>query len=236
MFDYRHYVPILKGKKGELEALAKADNLQQFTPGVEVVPIPLTHPDDGSPAYQSKTIDQHIKDTANAYKRAMGILPSVFIDGFYIEGEDTLRDGQSAMGGLFSKLREAGIRFVPTIGLDRLEDYIDAVREAVRIDGKGCCLRLWESDLESISGFDSQIQTLLNALNLSPDKVNLLVDFKEKVPPKVTLPLLINELPWLNDWGTLSFSTVRTLPTSAPPCIAARSGVVLVCPSPLGGC
>ncbi|MGA7218465.1 MAG: hypothetical protein WBX38_09130 [Candidatus Sulfotelmatobacter sp.] len=207
MFDHRHYVPILKGKKGELEALAKADNLQQFTPVVEVVPIPLTHPEDGSLAYQSKTIDQHVKDTANAYKRAMGILPSVFIDGFYIEGEDKLRDGQSAMRGLFSRLREARIRFVPTIGLDRLEDYIDAVREAVKIDGRGCCLRLWESDLESLSGFDRQIQTLLGALNVSPDKVNLLVDFKEKVPPKVTLPLLINELPWLNDWGTLTFSS-----------------------------
>ncbi|MFZ1930228.1 MAG: hypothetical protein WAU50_13915, partial [Candidatus Sulfotelmatobacter sp.] len=85
MFDHRHYVPILKGKKGELVALAKAENLKQFTAVVEVIPIPLTHPEDGSAAYPSKTIDQHIKDTANAFRQSMGILPSVFIDGFYIE-------------------------------------------------------------------------------------------------------------------------------------------------------
>jgi len=207
MFNHRHYVPILKGKKGELAALAKAENLEQFTPLVEVMPIPLTHPEDGTPAYPSKTIDQHVKDTANAFKQAMGILPLVFIDGFYIEGENKLRDGQSAMGGLFSRLRDGGIRFVPTIGLDRLEDYIDAVREAVAIDGKGCCLRLWESDLESLSDLNSQIQTLLGALNVATDKVHLLVDFREKVPPKVTLPLLINALPCLNDWGTLTLSS-----------------------------
>ena len=80
MFDHNHYVPILKGKKGELAALAKADSLQHFTPLVEVMPIPLTYPEEGEP-YPSKTIDKHIKDTASGFIRAMGILPSVFVDG-----------------------------------------------------------------------------------------------------------------------------------------------------------
>jgi hypothetical protein len=207
MFDYRHYVPILKGKKGELLALAKAENLQQFTALVEVVPIPLTHPEDRAPAYQSKTIDQHIKDTADAFKQAMGILPRVFIDGLYIESENKLRDGKSAVEGLFSRLRDGGIRFVPTIGLDRAENYIIAVRDAIALDKQGCCLRLVESDLESLSDLDSQIQTLLKALNVTIDHVHLLVDLKNNLPLKVTLPLLINELPRLNDWQTLTLSS-----------------------------
>lgn len=43
MFNSEHYVPILKGKKGELAALAKAENPKQFTALVAVIPIPLTY-------------------------------------------------------------------------------------------------------------------------------------------------------------------------------------------------
>jgi hypothetical protein len=207
MFDHRHYVPILKGKRGELDALAKAENISQFTALVEVVPIPLTYPDDGGDARPSKTIDRHIKDTAASFIQAMGILPSVFIDGFYIEGENKLNDGTSALAGLFSRLRAGGIKFVPTIGLDRIEDHADAVRDAIATDKRGCCLRLWESDLEAISDLDRQIEALFNTLKISTESVHLLVDFKDKVPSKVTLPFLINALPRLNEWRSLTLSS-----------------------------
>lgn len=207
MFDQRHYVPILKGKKGELDALAKAENIERFTALVEVIPIPLIYPDDGGDARPSKTIDKHIKDTAASFVQAMGILPSVFIDGFYIEGENRLHDGTSPLAGLFSRLRAGGINFVPTIGLDRIEDHADAVGDAIAMDKRGCCLRLWESDLEAISDLDSQIESLFNTLKVTTDIVDLLVDFKDKVPSKVTLPLLINALPRLNDWRSLTLSS-----------------------------
>jgi Beta protein len=203
-FDHSHYVPILKGKKGELVALAKAENIREFTPLVEVIPVPLTYPEEG-PAYPSKTIDEHVKDSATSFTKAMGILPSVFIDGLYIENEK-LRDGSSAVGGLFSRLRSTGIRFIPTIGLDRGEAYTDAVRDAISHDKRGCCLRLEESDLESLSDLDKQINSLLKALNLKVSETHLLIDFRDKVPPKVTMPLLIEAFPRVDEWRSFIFS------------------------------
>ena len=40
--------------------------------------------------------------------------------------------------------------FIPVLGLDRVEDYAESVKAATKNDGRGCCLRLVESDLESV--------------------------------------------------------------------------------------
>jgi hypothetical protein len=203
-FDHSHYVPILKGKPGELKALASAQNIQEFTPLVEVIPIQPRYPKEG-PAYLPKTIDEHVKDTAVSFTKAMGILPSVFIDGLYIENEK-LKDGSSAIGGLFSRLRSKATKFIPTIGLDRGEAYTDAVRDAISNDKRGCCLRLGESDLESLSDLDKQISSLLKVLNLKVSETDLLIDFRDKVPPKVTVPLLIEAFPRVDEWRSFIFS------------------------------
>ena len=41
-FDQSHYVPIVKGKQGELAALSKTDTklMKHFTPLLEIPPIP----------------------------------------------------------------------------------------------------------------------------------------------------------------------------------------------------
>jgi hypothetical protein len=164
----------------------------------------MEYPEEGDP-YLSKSMEKHVKDTAASYKKAMGILPQVFIDGRHIEG-DTVNDGSSAIGRLFSLLHSGGINFIPTIGLDRVEDYANAVRDAIATPKSGCCLRLWESDLESLSDLDRQITSLLRTLKVATDSVDLLIDFQGKVPPKVTLPLLLNALPRLDEWRTLTLS------------------------------
>lgn len=203
-FDHKHYVPILKGKKGELAALAKAEHIREFTPLVEVIRIPFTYPEEG-PGYPSKTIDQHIEATAISFTQAMGILPAVFIDGLYIENEK-LKNGSPAVSGLFSRLRAKDIRFIPTAGLDRGEDYTDAVRDAISRDKRGCCLRLGASDFESLSDLDKQIDSLLKELKINLSEVHLLIDFRDDVPVKVTLPPLIETVPRVDEWRTLTFS------------------------------
>jgi Beta protein len=194
-----------KGKRGNLLALAKADQPQKFTPLVEVIPIPLEYPEDAPPR-PSKTIDKHVKDTAASYVKTMGILPSVFIDGGYIEQEENLHDGTNPVAGLFSRLRSGGIKFIPVIGLDRTSPYAGTVRDAVATDKRGCCLRLTVKDLESLSDLGRQIDSVLGTIGVTPNGVHLLVDFADQVPPKVTLPFLIDALPRVRDWHTLTLA------------------------------
>ena len=208
MFDHSHYVPILKGKQGELDALRKtaSKHWKKCTPLVEVPRIPPAYQEIGEEPIPGKTIDKHVKDVGKKFIQAFQNLPSVFVDGYYIEVEDDLEDDSSPIDAIFSSLRSAKIPFVPVVGLDRVEDYADSVQDAIEKDNRGCCLRLVESDLEGIAGLGGQIDALLKVLTAKPNKVDLLIDFGSKVPSKAALPFIIDALPKLSDWRTLTIA------------------------------
>jgi hypothetical protein len=183
-FDHSHYVPILKGKQGELKALQKAEKLyEHFTPLVEIPPIPPRYLEGQDEPIPAKTIEQHINDMVLGFAAALKGIPSFFVDPIYIESEDDLQDGRSPVDAAFSGLREANIPFTPVIGLDRLEDSVDAVKTVIHTDKRGCCLRLFESDIESISDTEDQIKSLLNALTIKASEVDLLCQGRSKSRP-----------------------------------------------------
>jgi hypothetical protein len=208
-FDHSHYVPILKGKQGELNALQNSDPklLTKFTPLIEVPPIPPEWPEGQNEPIPAKTIDEHLKAVTKAFAKSLKNIPSLFLDGFYIELEDELEDGSSPIDALFRAMRASKIQFIPTLGLDRVEDYADSVKAATESDGRGCCLRLVESDLESFAELSGQVDSLLKFLSVPQSEVDLLLDFGSKVPQKSALPFLIDALPSLNEWRTLTIAS-----------------------------
>jgi len=208
-FDHTHYVPILKGKQGELNALLNTDPklFPFFTAMIEVPPIPSEYPEGQDTPIPAKTIDAHIKLVVKGFAKALKDLPSVFVDGYYIELEDELDGGKSPIDALFEALRAAKIQFIPAIGLDRVEDYADSVRLAVGIDKRGVCLRLVESDIESFAELGPQIASLLKVLKVSVDQVDLLIDFGPKVPQKSALPFMLDALPNIEKWRSLTIAS-----------------------------
>lgn len=207
-FDQSHYVPILKGRAGELSALAVTELrlTKNFTPLLEIPPIPPRYEEGKDDPIPAKTIDQHITDTAKAFAKALKALPSFFVDALYIETADALEDGSSPIDALFGAFRSSHLNFIPTIGLDRVEDYADSVKAAMQFN-KRCCLRLFESDLEGISELDAQIQSLLATLEVEAEHVDLLIDFGPNVPQKIALPYMIDALPALTDWRSLTVAS-----------------------------
>lgn len=208
-FDETHYVPILKGKQGELDAIREsaAELRERFTPLIEVPPIPPKYIEGEDTPILAKSIASHVTDVAEKLSTAVGTERPFFIDGFYIEEDEQLEDGSEPIAGLFGALREGGLAFVPTIGLDRIADYGQSVRDAVEQDGRGCCLRLLESDLESLAELGPQVESLLNFLGLSPSDADLLLDFGPNVPGRAALPYLINAIPFLNDWRSFAVAS-----------------------------
>ncbi len=208
-FDHSHYVPILKGKQGELDALQKTAKklIGSFTPLLEVPPIPPAYILGQDEPVPSKTIDEHVVHVSEKFAEALANYSNVFVDGYYIETEDELADGTSPVDNIFEALRTQKIAFVPTVGIDRVEDYAESVRRAVKSDGRGCCLRLVESDLEGIVELPPQIESLLKFLGLKVKDVDLLLDFGPRVPSKAALPFQIEALPSVNDWRTLTVAS-----------------------------
>ena len=208
-FDHSHYVPILKGKQGELNALLNTDPklFTSFTPMIEVPPIPSEYPEGQDTPIPAKTIDAHIKLVAKSFAKSLKGLPSVFVDGYYIELEDELDGGKSPIDALFEALRTAKIQFIPTIGLDRVEDYADSVKSAIDVDKRGVCLRLVESDIESFAALGAQITSLLKVLKVPPEQVDLLIDFGPKVPQNSALPFMLDALPSIDKWRSLTIAS-----------------------------
>lgn len=173
----------------------------------QVSAIPPAWPDGKSQPIPAKTIDDHIKSVTKAFTKALKGLPSVILDGYYIEVEDELDNGTSPIDALFASLRAAKIQFIPAIGLDREDDYANSVKSAIADDGRGCCLRLVQSDLEGLAELDDQISGLLDVLSIKRKDIDLLVDFGPKVPQKALLPFMIDALPTLEQWRSLTIAS-----------------------------
>jgi hypothetical protein len=206
-FDASHYVPILKAKAGELDALFKSASIQSaFTALIEIPPIPLAFPDGSDDPVPSKSIDAHVSDVAVKIAKALSSEWPIMLDGFYTE-EETLSDGREPIEVVFDKLREEDITFVPVVGLDSVAEYTAAVKTAMAKDKQGGCIRVRESDLEGTADVGKQITALLKFLGTTAKKMHLVIDFGTQVPSKSALPHQLNSLPSLTDWASLTIAS-----------------------------
>lgn len=203
------YVPVLKGKQGELDALqnTQPEIRRRLTPLLEVPPIPPRYIEGQEEPVPSKTIDDHIDQTALKFATAWGQEDMIFVDGQYIEGEDQLNDGMEPIAGFLRNLRQVGTQAVPVTGLDRVQEYQDAIRSAIQEDGRGVCLRLTEADLEALADLEQQVSSLLEFLAVQAESVDLLLDFGPNVPSRAAAPYLLNAVPMISRWRTFSLAS-----------------------------
>ena len=91
MFDHRHYVPVLKGLKGEYDALSvtPAPVKARITPLIEIPPIPWDFGD----SLPAKTIDQHLRKVTDNIKKGWGTDSPAFLDLVWIAGTEQMADG-----------------------------------------------------------------------------------------------------------------------------------------------
>jgi len=113
------YIPILKAKQGELEALKQSspEERRLVLPLLEVPPVPvkwLEGEDDPVPA---KTIDQHIPSTAEKIFGSLKEFDRVLIDGKYIEEDAALATGEEPIAAVLRLLGDRGLHVVPVVGL-----------------------------------------------------------------------------------------------------------------------
>ena len=151
----------------------------------------------------ARSIDEHVDATASAIAAHTEDLGPFYLDGFQVEEERSLEAGEEPIAGLFAILRDAGSEFIPVIGLDRVREYGEAVREAVGEDGHGACLRLLAADLEDAVELRREVDALLGFLGLTTEAVDLVVDFGPHVPLRYATAHVVNALPHLQDWRAL---------------------------------
>lgn len=197
-FDHLHYVPILRYKPAEMQALRYllSEDKQRMTPLLELLPNII--------------VPKNIKDprenlfTEGAKQIALcwGHSP-FFVD---VELMYTVYE-ESETNHYLRQFCEVASRFklhvIPVTGLHRSQYYQTAVEKIVTSDNRGVCIRLLEHDLYNPS-LERGLQQLLARLRLRPEQVHILVDFKIVDGECMSFVDLCSRIPSPSSWRTFT--------------------------------
>lgn len=201
MQSHFHYVPILKLKLGEVRALEKlTDNQEYITPLFEIPPIPWDYEEDKP----SKGIDDHLKKTPNNIKKCWASQP-FFIDFRYISEE--IREESCPITATYDKLLEDNLQPTPVLILNMDSTYESCIIKLAQKSNK-LCIRLEDSDFDR-DGYDQDLFTLVNNAGLSPAQVDIIIDLG-RIPTNGLTPFLvglkniISFFPQVSQWKTFT--------------------------------
>jgi hypothetical protein len=162
------YVPVLKGRQGELAALRKIGTTTRHSikPLLELVPGPTDEA-----AVLRSVVDKSIK------KLDIWAGNSIFLDAGLLPSDVTVRDGMGALGAAVMKTWENGVQATPVV---RLNDAEQVLSDAARVHGETQCggaLRLNAEDMdEDVEDIDDAVDALLCRVALVKSKMDLVLD------------------------------------------------------------
>ena len=183
-FDHTHYVPVLRFKRSEKVALQELRTQARagITPLLEIVP----------------TADYAPRRVADEIRTHWGPYP-FFLDLHHLpEAQDG--DLMLKMNGA---LRSHGLPSIPVVGLSNGRQFQRAVEMVVALDKRGVCIRLFPEDIQSKS-LQLGIERLVNTLGLTPERIDLIADYRLISEFNPSYEDLCRVLPELNRWRTFT--------------------------------
>jgi hypothetical protein len=200
----RPYLPILLTKRGELSAVADltADVRQQLTPLFVVHPIDV----DFETGLPSKSVAEHVGGLGVKIARTWGT-GRAFIDPAFVI--DLHSDQTGGLRTLVDDARQAGLQLVPVVAPDRPPAYLAAATDLHERDQAGVCVRLspkyWPTTLAAVRELDS----LLDAVRVSPGEVDLVLDLRDEVRSQLSSAIArtaVLGLPYAASWRSVTLA------------------------------
>ena len=212
MSDHRHYLPILKGKAGEHDALQHLSPgvKPQLTPMIEVPPIGWKFGNElGVRTERKTTIDEHVGKVPESIRKSWGTELPVFIDLLHVEECGLLENGAHPLACVFDQGRKLGLQAIPVTGIERSSEYQNAVIDAVQRDGRGVCIRVDRQECTVPTSLAARLQSLIMTVNVRRDQVDLILDLGAICPAQVgelqtIASSLISDLSYVSDWRTIA--------------------------------
>jgi hypothetical protein len=202
-FNNRHYVPCLRWKRGEYQALSRLTLKAKWniTPLIEVAEIGW----DFETEEEAKTIDEHLALFA---KRLHDNWTDkwAFIDLKQISASERMQDGRHPLKFVFDDMENKKAFGIPVTGINRDQAYQAAVIEIISKEENGVCLRISIQDLMKPQ-FNNDLTSLLKELKLKPEDTDLILDLEA---PNFELlegftkmvQAVSGKLPYINEWRT----------------------------------
>lgn len=204
MFAHQHYVPVLKSKKGERDALGVIVDAvkDRLTPLIEIDDVPC----DAETSEPTRDLEQHCKLNVDELARTWGTTRKLFLDPQLVAPSQ----GPGGVDGseyAFQRAGAAGLQFIPVVGLRRTKPEVAA---ALKHSQRGLCVRLEEDDLA-----DPQLAATLSQFLQSPGgerdhgDVDIVVDLASVVDQPVhrvemLARMYLTAVPHIKSWRTLT--------------------------------
>ncbi|QTJ70094.1 beta family protein (plasmid) [Rhodococcus opacus] len=192
------YFPALKAKRGELDALENTRTAERR----RMVPIlELAIQEGATPSTVGAEFNKLVPRLCKDYDATnFVIVDATMTDGIELSGTQ-------AVENLHDRLR-ADAAAVPTLRTGSSADFIASVRKIAALDGNGVCIRLHGDDFGNTGFLASDLTNALEALDLSPGQVDLILDLgfvdgNSLIAFAGFVPAVIGALPHVHDWRSL---------------------------------
>lgn len=225
MIDHRHYMPILKWRMGEWQALEK------LSPPVKERTVPLLEIPrekwDFELEQPAATLDEHLPKLAKAVQRKWPRL--CYFDCGLLEPAARMANGQHPVQWFFDQVRGHGHHYsIPVTGLDRDAAYQAATATVIAQDKRGVCIRLIMEDFDR-PDFAADLSDLLTTLGVTTANADMVVDYKAGPFTPITsyattMLNTLNALPLLARWRSLTVAGTA-FPKDLPAVIYRPSAV-----------
>lgn len=210
MFDYKHYVPILRWKAAEKEALGflTDDQKKLITPLIELL---MPQPKQLTKTGELKSGEQMLAESIDKFNSNLPLIPNEIIKYWGNNPaflEFNLLDASVRINALEQLITEGykiNLKLIPVITLGSNKDFlIDAVKLAKEFS-TGIALRLFKSDLNQ--NLAMSISQFLAEAGLTESNIDLIVDLQiiNDHCPKITI--LNDIIPNIQEWRTFTLSS-----------------------------
>jgi len=160
------YLPILKGKKGEYDALNKLTSSikKSIIPLIEIPAISWDFVKGAPSNSLEKQVTSAIKSIEKSWEKDLPIL----IDTFYLEDDYNQHD--TTLGFIVNKLKTDGYSPIPVFGPYSTTKIIEQNKDNIKF-----CIRVTIDELEQFN-LNEEIERIIKTLDTDKSKVILLLD------------------------------------------------------------
>ncbi len=194
MFDHRHYVPVLRWKRGEWRALklvAESDRVL-ITPLFEITPKNL------EPDSLETRLQQFAETMADCWGNR-----HAFIDTALLPASFRTPSGASALFELARRGKAIGLNLIPVTSLGRDRDEIESFRLTAEHLGTGTAIRI-KKDQFANPELNRRVTDLCERLDLRPASVDLIFDYERTDPDAPRIAKLFSTIESLAQWRTVT--------------------------------
>lgn len=191
-FSAPPYVPVVRGRRAELDALAWLPD------GVKKHVLPLVEIEPGA-----------LDSTPRALASSWGDAEAILLDTLRLDhGATETREHE--LVELFERCRGI-VSAIPVGGLERGIDHTAALAGVAAAHRRGAALRVTPDELRPRAARERRLEGWLAMVDLAPDSVDLVIDLGHVREPSHVAALLaaddaLSELPYAHEWRTVTLA------------------------------